>query len=372
MTLGAGAAEDRTPVLQNIQTLRFLAAFWVVLFHARVPVLPASLIPSLPGWLEQVFAAGFFGVDIFFVLSGAIMAESTRRVLPGAAAGLRFAALRFARIYAGWWPFFVLYAAAHYFYRGMGEKNLLGSFFLLPLPLHEYLLPIIWTLSFELYFYAVLGLLFFLPRAKLRMALAAWGALAAAATLLFAWQGRYAPARFSEVGLLQDFLLFPLVLEFVAGFMLCEWVRSRSDPRPWPWVLLAATAGAGAIAYQHLGNLHPVGLGGFFHAPERAILLGGAACGLVGCALTIAPARGRLFGEWLPRLGDASYALYLGHILFLGTLYYALQQAGVSAGWALALYIGALLAVVAAALLHHRWIERPLYELVRRSISRRV
>lgn len=88
-------------VVDNIQILRFFAAFWVAFYHAGAHVLN----PGWSGIILLVQNTGFVGVDIFFAISGAIMYRSTQSVRPGLHSTERFIAIRFARIYTGWWIF---------------------------------------------------------------------------------------------------------------------------------------------------------------------------------------------------------------------------------------------------------------------------
>ena len=342
-------------MIANVQALRFLAAFWVVLFHARPPVIPEPAMPALAGWLQSFAAMGFAGVDIFFVISGAIMAESTRAAQP---APLAFVTRRFARIYCGWWPFFLLYLMANIVYRGLGEKDLAGSFFLVPLPHFEYLVPVVWTLSFELYFYLVLGGLLALPRERIRRAVALWAGAAVAFTLWAVLRGDYRPDRFGEMTLAHTFFLSPLVVEFAAGFLLCDWLRARPRGQWAAW--LAAGIGFGAAGWAYQAGLDGgEGMAGVFHFPERVVLLGGAALCIVAAAIA-APPLVRADGPWVA-LGDASYSLYLCHILFLGTAYYVIGP--LEGFWRATIFVAMLAAVVAYAWLHYRWIERPLYRM---------
>lgn len=357
-------------MLLNIQILRFVAAMGVVLGHTYSGMTPADYAPYWPKLLTYVAAAGLAGVDLFFVISGAVMAESTRGLAPGLNTGLRFGATRFARIYIGWWPFFALYLAAALLHGGLPKKVLLaGSFFLLPLRLDEYLVALLWTLSFELYFYLVLAVLLTrFERKRLRLVLWAWGAAIAAFTAHSVAVGMYTPARFSEVNLWHLFFAYPLVLEFIAGFLLCDYLRSRPHTRWQPAALTAILFATMAVVYQRRGGLHVSGLGGYFHAPERALLVGTACCAIVACAILWRNASGR-FGRSLVSLGDASYAMYLGHLLVLALFYAAVRQLGVPPSLKVALQVLMVCTVVAYSWAHYTWIEHPLYRRTRQRIQ---
>ena len=118
-------------------------------------------------WIAAVAESGYAGVDIFFVISGYIMALTTAGSSPGMRSGALFLMQRFARIYSGWWPFFLIYLVYAAATGGIGpEKRLLSSFFLWPTLLPHHLLPIAWTLSFELLFYAFTAAVLVLSRRK--------------------------------------------------------------------------------------------------------------------------------------------------------------------------------------------------------------
>ena len=351
-------------MIAHIQSLRFVAAFWVVLYHAHAPLIPEAAMPALGAAWHVVAGMGFFGVDLFFVISGAVMATATRQTIEPTT-GWRFLARRVSRVYAGWWPFFLLYLVANHFYRGLGQKDLLGSLLLWPLPHEQYLVPIVWTLSLELYFYVVLAALLHLPRARLRGALMLWASAVLACSAWMVARGLHTPERFHELGLLQTFFLSPYVLEFVAGFLLSEWLRARPRRHWWPWLAGGVVMVGAAAAYESLATLHPGGLAGWFHAPERVLLLGTAAVAIVAAAM-IAPRPRAAFHRPLQRLGAASYSLYLCHILFLGGGYWAMERLGVGHTAPGLVFTLMLVAVVAASWLHHRSVELPLYRLALR------
>ena len=79
------------PKLEALTTLRFLAAFHVVLFHMRV----TGILPGGPWWYQNFASLGYIGVNLFFVLSGFILVYtySSAEARPR-----RFWQARFARI----------------------------------------------------------------------------------------------------------------------------------------------------------------------------------------------------------------------------------------------------------------------------------
>jgi peptidoglycan/LPS O-acetylase OafA/YrhL len=61
-------------MLMNLTGIRGLAAIWVVFFHF------ADYLKDIFGelkWISQIIDRGYFGVDLFFCLSGFIIAHVT-------------------------------------------------------------------------------------------------------------------------------------------------------------------------------------------------------------------------------------------------------------------------------------------------------
>ncbi len=97
-----GAVRRPRSEIRALTGLRIVAAMWVVLYH---------FLPELTPYLEQVpgsiavLSAGWIGVELFFVLSGFVIArgyleECGRRWSTAGAA--RFVANRFARVWPAW------------------------------------------------------------------------------------------------------------------------------------------------------------------------------------------------------------------------------------------------------------------------------
>ncbi|MGY1682411.1 acyltransferase family protein [Geodermatophilus sp. SYSU D01176] len=88
--------------IRALTGLRIVAAVWVVLFHFEGQLMP--YVDQLPG-SHAVISAGWIGVELFFVLSGFVIARSYleecgRRWSTAGAA--RFVANRFARVWPAW------------------------------------------------------------------------------------------------------------------------------------------------------------------------------------------------------------------------------------------------------------------------------
>jgi peptidoglycan/LPS O-acetylase OafA/YrhL len=97
------AAHPRLPALTS---LRFFAAFHVVIFH-----LQAMKIVQGPAWYEKLASVGYVGVSFFFVLSGFILVYT----YAGRTLSLKdFWRARFARIYPAY-AFSLLFTAPWFF-----------------------------------------------------------------------------------------------------------------------------------------------------------------------------------------------------------------------------------------------------------------
>ena len=95
----------RTAEIKALTGLRIVAALWVVLFHYRPLLWDAS--PRLRDQLAPVFNAGAQGVDLFFILSGFVLAWNyLDRMGPqwSGRATLHFLWLRLSRV----WPIYLV------------------------------------------------------------------------------------------------------------------------------------------------------------------------------------------------------------------------------------------------------------------------
>jgi len=355
-------------LLVNIQFLRFVAAVLVLVYHT------AARVPGMQHWTHGLFAVGdatgFAGVDVFFVISGFIMAHTTRGD-GGPADAWSFARRRVARIYSGYWPFFVLALAVFAWTRPMhfAESRLAASLLLWPQSLNLNLLELTWTLSFEMYFYVLFTALVWLVPARQRLAacLAVLVPLAAFNGIRHVLWQDFSPARIYGLSFADQFLTSPFILEFFAGAVLAYRLEARPGRLGWTWLALGAGLFlAGGLVNQLIfgGDIEQG-----YHVVPRVALFGVASVlivtGLVRLEQrqVIAPVRFSLVA------GGASYAIYLAHVPLLATAQqlglgrWARQQPPSLAALA---YSALMVAIVLLSIAHYRRLERPLHRLFRR------
>lgn len=337
--------------LRCLEALRAIAAIMVLLYHAQVVVMGSFTTP-----LGQWISAGHRGVDLFFVLSGFIIAHVHAQELGQPARLPSYLFKRFVRIYPAVWivslPALLLYALAF----GGDEKAtklelwpLLASGLLLPqegVPL----VNVTWTLTYEVFFYALFALVIAHRRLGLAVILAWQGA-----TLLLALHG-------ADLGL-HAYYLRSLCLDFGVG-LACAWLLRQHwfAGGPGAWFLLVALGVAGfaggmALDEDMMGHLEPAGV---------LCALGSGAV-ILGLVRIEQAGRLRVPGAMV-RLGEASYSIYLVHFSVVTLLAVASRHLDWDAT-AIA-FIVCVAGGVLAGLLFDRWIERPLQRCLRGSGSR--
>lgn len=331
-------------MIQNLQSLRGIAALMVVVFHVTDGAGRLGEGVRLPR-----FDMGFAGVDLFFVISGFIIFVTTRR--PASARPGLFLLRRLLRVAPLYWFLTALLANVAVF-----APQLLGAtVFELPhflasllfwpaphptLPHYNPLLVVGWTLNYEMAFYALFALVLTLPARRQAPA-------AILALLALAGFGRVA-----EPSGVLGFYADPVILEFAMGLAI-GWAWTAGARPPLAACAALALAGAALLVFAEDGT--------------RLWSAGVPAAMLVAGAVFAERARGPLRLPGLRLLGDSSYSLYLVHLLALPVVQIAWRRAGLGAeGWSAYAYVGAAtLACVLAGLLCYRLLERPLGQLLR-------
>ena len=164
----------KIPPYQLLDAWRGIASLWVVMCHACVPFVTTHLeFANVPFY--AVCAAGQLGVVLFFVISGYCIVGAAYGALAAGKTVSRYARDRFRRIYP---PYFAACVAAvavellttfaqsshiippsnHHATFG-GPLFWLANLTILQVELHQpTLLIVLWTLCYEVVFYAIVGL----------------------------------------------------------------------------------------------------------------------------------------------------------------------------------------------------------------------
>ena len=351
-------------MIPYIQVLRFVAAMWVAIYHA----INWTFFPSLPAWIHAVAEGGYAGVDIFFVISGVIMALVTRDSPSGITPAFQFVLTRFARIYTGWWPALLLFYLSLTLIKAIPPSvDMLSSALLYPSNLTFHISGVIWTLMYELYFYLIVGASLFLPK-RWRDTVLALAGLAILAFVLQHWfANNYAPEGLTNASYSFWFFAAPIVLEFFAGYFLYRWLSKKPQQ---DWRLWAAATIVLACLATYVGRVSMVpgtSLAQFYFWPERAFFMGLAACALVGTAILAPPFKGAYL-PWLVKLGDCSFAIYLLHPLLYTLANKPLQWINPEHHHRWLMMLAVMAALLTASALYYRYIEHPIYQACRRRI----
>jgi peptidoglycan/LPS O-acetylase OafA/YrhL len=346
-----------------VDGLRGLAALAVVIYHFHDAIIRST--PAwLPAWLESVARRGYLGVDVFFVISGFVIAFSVRNRDYTMGYLGRFALRRSIRLDPPYWITIALEVAliqvslivvpslgtpipalaqigAHLLY----VQDLAGQ---------GNILPIFWTLCYEIQFYLFfVGTLVLWSGLRVRVA-ARLRTVAIPAFLgllfLLSIASRFAPD-FAEVqGLALDrwFQFFVGVLTYwtIAGRCSWWWLLSA-------WGVIAAVVAGPTASWE---QMLPIAV--------STLILGSAARG---------DASAFSGGRVLQYLGLRSYSLYLLHLpIGWRVISLAQLQLGdrIAPPVAWAIFGISLAGCIVAVEVMYRWVERPTIAWSKRLLNR--
>jgi exopolysaccharide production protein ExoZ len=342
---------EKNGQLLSIQYLRAFAAISVIFHHAR---------EQFPGF-EAIFPSniGSAGVDIFFTISGFIMVFITAT---GDRSAPRFIWNRILRIVPLYWLYTImtalLYLIASGLFRsnGLSFEHLILSLLFIP---HQNpgdpltLSPLVklgWTLNYEMFFYVVFAISMFVNYSKRVLFTFLF-------LLLLALIGA---CQFAWIPMAAQFYFADIILEFAAGMLLCQ-IYKLGKLQP---IIFIEVSLITLIVFVMLINTSPEVLN------FRSFRFGIPAALIVAGMLTFEKYLSK--SKLLLLIGNASYSIYLSHIMVIALLRYLYPRLGLpTAGLfstlvfvSISIFMGSLGGIISYFL-----IEKPLIKLSR-SISK--
>ncbi|ETX27235.1 acyltransferase family protein [Roseivivax isoporae] len=328
--------------IHAIQYLRALAALAVVALHTG-----KRAAESLPEGAVLWLPLGNAGVDLFFVISGFIMWSIGHYTQPAPGPFLLRRAFRVAPPY---WiatlAWLGLVTAAGYDWITVTAGHVAASLAFVPHyspTFGDQVWPVLvpgWTLNYEMFFYLAFAACLFVPARHRLMALVGLLGTLVVLGALLAPRAAIAATYTS-----------PLLLEFLGGCLVAAlWLRA-----PGGIARNAAVLAAGIAVLLLFGR----GVDPDDHA-QRTLVWGTAGVLIVSGTLGLGTLIPRL--PRLERLGDASYAIYLFHLLLVvpaAEVWQRLPQLHSAPGAALFVVLTMALVIWMGLAIFH-YVERPL------------
>jgi peptidoglycan/LPS O-acetylase OafA/YrhL len=335
----------------RLDALRFLAALAVVMFHYAFRGEAAGVMPSpsLPDWFVGISQYGYLGVNLFFMISGFVIAWSAHE-----RPALDFAAARFARLYPAYVAAMTITFAVT-LYAGMPRfsaswPQYAANFTMLaPSFGQPFIDGAYWSIVLELFFYSwvFLFLAFGIFEKRCTRIVLVWLAVA-----LF-------NEHFLHIKLVRLVFLTEFASFFAAGILMYRWRTGLADLAT--LLLLALSLG---ISIRTSLNLLPV-IGADYQTEFSSLLVGILVVALYGILFLATSARASRLPAWmvLP-LGAISYPLYLLH-QHLGYIAFSKLEGSLNGFMALSLVT---LGVIALAALVWLLVEKPCVPAMRRGL----
>jgi len=343
----------QSTTLLNLHLLRAIAALAVVYFHT-----------ASEAGLNLPFQIGAHGVDLFFVISGFVIAYI------GSRSPQRFLLRRIIRIVPFYWTatlavFMLAMIAPRVLHSSRADiVQLICSLFFIPRETaYAGIVPTLvlgWSLNYEMYFYLVFAAALAVSPRRAPMLCAA---AIAFVTVTIDATGISSPTA--------RFYARPLVFEFVFGLGMfylfaamerrIDWFQERRSLRGMLWLTAVGALIAIGVEESH----QQFGL-------PRVMAAGVPAAALLFAALALERVYGvRAQSRLAFLIGESSYILYLIHpYVIYGLLRTVVPHRDtLSTPTTVVLIVALLVVSTTVAILMHLWFERPIIAWLRRSLA---
>ena len=334
--------------IDGLQIMRAIAVILVAWGHAGL-----EFGHRLPDF-------GIFGIDLFFVISGFIMASIVlhSRERAGWPAARDFMARRLIRIYPIYWIYAVISGVRIWHNGYLFRYNFWYSVLLLPMPHHWRIVDFSWTMMFEIIFYCVLGsLLLFTVRRAVPLLILLLTLMVCLSGVVDIGQEKWAV------------VANPILLEFIFGAVIAVLFFRHQRLRAIGILLLCC-----GTAYALYVRMHPragaVGMveilyGNTHDVLVRSLTWGVAAALIIGGVVFWSPVVRSRVGKVAVVIGNASYSIYLGSSLVMEFGARAIQRlhrvdASSPLGWVAMYQTALVLMVVVTGWISYQFVEWPL------------
>ena len=310
---------------QSLQLIRGIASILVMTLHTGFTTF---------GWI---------GVDFFFVLSGFIIFHVHHHWIGQPHFVYHYIIKRISRIYPVYWFIAGSYLFIHYSLGNIGDFynsdfwGFIQSFTLLPS--HPAIILTSWTLSYELLFYCLFGLLIISNRFFLLLLI--WFLLCFIQLLSLQYDLKI---------YLNGFYFNPINLEFALGIILF-YIIEKDKIRIAQWntyvfIVIGILISLWSLQQTLVHRLIIAGIPCFF------ILLG---------IICLEKYHSFKVHTWLVAIGNASYFLYLSHTIIISTFEGLLSKLLIIEGLTKnVVLLSAMLLSVVVSLLAYNLVEKPL------------
>lgn len=331
--------------LYSIQILRGLAAIAVLIAH--------TIEHPRTETNNAITMLGVFGVQLFFVISGFIIAyvNADGPFRPG-----NFLIRRIFRIVPLYWLctitvfFCALYLPSLFKTTVADVGYFIKSLFFIPAAAPgdpgdwRPIFKLGWSLNYELFFYLVFALFWWCKSALQRTILLTviFGACVAGSFVV------------EPSASLAAFYLHKNLLTFMCGM----WLAEAEKRRLWEEMPFAALAGIGIVAVAALYGTFSIPLAEFNNFSTYLVMCGAAVL-LVAGALGIERWLGDLRDNFLVGLGTISYSLYLTHMFVVGFGWGVLRKLNLGTAAEIAGMAVIVAGAIIAAKISYRLVEVP-------------
>ncbi|AGH73278.1 acyltransferase [Edwardsiella piscicida C07-087] len=355
-------ASQRYEMIYSIQYLRGVAALLVVLYHMRGMIsFPVGNIPNLGDFL---FAQGYFGVDLFFIISGFVIVLSTEKDKSAKS----FVIKRIFRIYPLY--LFCLCAALLFTQGGYSTSELLRAFLLIQnnysesAPWFGYsILSVAWTLSYEFLFYAIFFIAMNISH-QYRILLSTAAILFFVLVPMcffssdFTLSGYYSiPAEYG----VWRFITSPMLCEFIAGMLLaalyCNKVMLLLLRPATP---IITSVGVSYFILFYIGGVND----------GHGVLKAGAAAFMLALSSILIEVFYRpKINKSMSWLGELSYSIYLNQAVIFIIYPYLVYKPGIPLAGEMTIKLSL---IIAMSFITHSYIEKPASRFAKKIIHTNI